>query len=135
MFGNLATFVKRIFTDKNKDENVIDIKQEEEMYEEYVEDDVVEETNGKTYVILYTPSDEARCGSDLHILCEFHNNILPEVGSIIWIGSEDELPLPYRCIRFDYFENNTIDAENLYVVVEPAKESDIMPHKFYGGGN
>lgn len=82
-------------------------------------------------IISYIPADDDS-GPKMDILVEEMTcRMLPEPGSIIWI-SADEGSRPFKVIRFDYMENGSeYDSMRVYVVVQPAYSSDVMPNPQY----
>lgn len=84
-------------------------------------------------VIRYIIDDE-EAGPDIEILCEeFHAPVLPERGSVIWIYDYDtRTTRPYKCIRYDFFESDDeYERSRIYIVVEAAMSSDIVPNPKY----
>lgn len=57
----------------------------------------------------------------------FHSNVLPDIGSIIWVANEDTSELnPWKVIRFDFIEDLNIEnALFPYIVVVKASQDDI----------
>ena len=60
-------------------------------------------------------------------ICDFHGNILPSEGSIIWAPDENNTKLlPYKVKRFDFIEDPETDASSFnYIVVVPAQTNEI----------
>lgn len=83
-------------------------------------------------VIEYVPSDDKNGTAVIHTHCEnFLAGILPEPGSIIWCRNNDML-IPYKCVRYDFIcDKNEYDSMKTYIVVVPAKASDITTTILY----
>ena len=81
-------------------------------------------------VIYYTPPQDEKSGPGIQILVEeFTGPILPEKDSIVWIRENDTTLRPFKCIRYDFFESgNEAESMRVYIVVEAAKNSEIIPH-------
>ena len=82
-------------------------------------------------VIMYTAADDETNGVNINTLCDnFRAAILPEPGSIVWCTTNGAL-LPYKCVRYDFFCNGSeIDSIRTYIVVEPARQPDILTHQY-----
>ena len=91
--------------------------------EEYQQ--TTESANITAKVITYVQTKEYE-SPQIQILCDFHNNILPMIDSIIWIRNKNQL-FPYKVIRYDYIENGNEETYNLtYIVVVRALPGDII---------
>ena len=87
-------------------------------------------------IISYSVPDTEDGTPNINVLVdEYHCNMLPESGSIIWITDNSGAMRPHKFIRFDFIENGSeIDTARVYIVVEPAFISDVVPHpKFING--
>lgn len=87
-----------------------------------------EQSNIKVYGILITYiQNEENVPPVIWNLGSFHCEILPEIGSIVWIANEDTNELsPWKVVRFDFIEDLNIDnAIYPYIVVVKASQNDI----------
>lgn len=104
-----------------------------------IEDDIVQEViqhNTEESDIIYAkiieyyinPDDEENEVPNILFICDFHNSVMPDINSIIWCPNKAKDKLePYKVIRFDFIEDlNTDLNKNVFIVVTPAKQTDII---------
>jgi len=115
-------------------------KETNEELEERLSDEIIRENEQElenirnqelpVSIISYSVSNNEDEIPEINILVEeFHCNLLPEPGSIIWITGNDGAMRPHKTIRFDFIENGSeIDTVRVYIVVEPAFKTDVVPH-------
>ena len=113
---------------------------EERLSEQIIEED--EERLREAYeseipatVITYVFDEAAESEMStprMEVLVEdFSARMLPETGAILWIDVDGQLR-SFKMTRMDYICNSSeYDSMRVYIVVEPAKNSDIIPHPFY----
>lgn len=122
--------------------NIFHRKNSEEIEDELTREIIEEDENNirelqnrdiPASVIEYVPSDDDSGIAVMHVLCEnFLAGILPEPGSIIWCRNKDKL-IPYKCDRYDFIcDQNEYNSIRTYIVVVPAKPSDITSTHLYG---
>lgn len=124
-----------LFSKRTRDE-----LREERLREQIIEED--EERLREAYeseipvtVITYVFDEAAESEMStprMEVLVEdFSARMLPETGAILWIDVNGQLR-SFKMTRLDYICNNSeYDSMRVYIVVEPAKNSDIIPHPFY----
>lgn len=127
----LFKFFKNLFKRKETDEEL-----EERLSDEIIKENDQELENIRNQqlpasVISYSVLDDEDRTPNINVLVdEYHCNMLPEPGSIIWITTSDGTLRPHKFLRFDFIENNSeLDTIRVYIVVEPAFISDVVPHK------
>lgn len=116
-------FLKKLFhkeTEIEKEE-----KLEQEIIKEAEKETGVIEITG--IIIKYMLNDEDEVPTIVKI-ADFHNNIMPDPGSIIWASNGKNLT-PYTVIRYDFIEDPDLEkgiAQMIYIVVKDALNSDIL---------
>lgn len=116
-------FLKKLFhkeTEIEKEE-----KLEQEIIKEVEKETGIIEITG--IIIKYVLNDEDEVPIIVKI-ADFHNNIMPEPGSIIWASNGKNLT-PYVVIRYDFIEDPDLEkgiAQMTYIVVKDALNSDIL---------
>ena len=127
-------WLKWIFTSKRKREEL----REERLSEQIIHED--EERLREAYekeipatIITYTQSDDETQPPIMNALVDdFSGAMMPEPNSIIWIGVEGFLR-PFKVVRYDYIQNSSeYDSMRVYIVVQPAPRSEIVPNHYYG---
>ena len=109
-----------------------ELEKEEKIEQELIEETIQQQIDIKTtgIVIKYILEDIEDKVPQIYKICEFHNEILPTPGSIIWApNSEETVLMPYKVLRYDYIEDPDIDKKlfnYVYIVVIDASNSDIM---------
>ena len=84
-----------------------------------------------TYVFDEAPESEMSTPRMEVLVEDFTARMLPEPGAILWIDVEGQLR-SFKMTRLDYIcSSSEYDSMRVYIVVEPAKNSDIIPHPFY----
>lgn len=94
------------------------------------EEDSYEDMGTPCVVIMYEPPINETSGISRKVISELHCRMVPEYGSIIWVRdiATEELR-SYKVVRYDYFETGDLyESSCVYVVVEPAGISEIIPH-------
>ena len=119
-------FIRNIFSKKTE------IEKEEKIEKEIIEEAQKEQETlpVSAIVIMYMYDDIEDSVPQISQICEFHNSLLPDKGSIIWAPNTDMTALtPYKVIRYDFIEDpeksNNI-SRFVYIVVVPADNSDIL---------
>lgn len=117
----------------------------EELREERLSEQIIEEDEERlreayeseipATVITYVFDEAAESEMStprMEVLVEdFSARMLPETGAILWIDIDGQLR-SFKMTRLDYICNSSeYDSMRVYIVVEPAKNSDIIPHPFY----
>lgn len=116
-------FLKKVFhkdTEIEKEE-----KLEQEIIKEAEKETAVIEITG--IIIKYVLNDEDEVPVIVKI-ADFHNNVMPDPGSIIWASNGKNLT-PYTVIRYDFIEDPDLEkgiAQMTYIVVKDALNSDIL---------
>ena len=104
-------------------------KTELEIEEEITREIIAENSQNRkvdSIVIRYKLEEDQVVPSIVKI-CDFHGNILPSEGSIIWAPDENNTKLLlYKEKRFDFIEDPETDASSFnYIVVVPAQTNEI----------
>jgi hypothetical protein len=116
-------FLKKVFhkeTEIEKEE-----KLEQEIIKEVEKETAVIEVTG--IIIKYILNDEDEVPVIVKI-ADFHNNVMPDPGSIIWASNGKNLT-PYTVIRYDFIEDPDLEkgiAQMTYIVVKDALNTDIL---------
>lgn len=117
-------FLKKLFHKKT------DLEIETEIEQQVIQNNnsLKESTNAIIIKYVYNENTET---PELKTICEFHNEMMPDINSIIWAPNDKKtLLIPYKVIRFDFIEDVQEDniANNLiYIVVKDAAYKDILP--------
>lgn len=116
------SILTKFFSKKEKTELEI-----EEEIENNIIDNNLKSQKSTAIVIQYYCTDEDEVPQVLKI-CNFHSDILPSPDSIIWAPNEEISKLiPYKVIRYDFFEDPETDASSyVYIVVQPAYTHDVV---------
>lgn len=113
-------------SDEKREEKLTNelLKENSEDIEEEMESGIV------ASIVMYTPDSESNNNPTMTIFPDnFKGPIMPEPDSIIWIEDKETKVLnPYKVVRFDYVSNSSAyDSMRVYIVVTPARSTDIMP--------
>ena len=108
-----------------------DIEQEEEIENEVIDNNLKQKKTNVS-IIKYNIQEEQEIPDIIHI-CDFHPDILPNEGSIIWAPNKEQTSLmPYKVIRFDFIEDPEQEINSkIYIVVTEAKLNDITNEEIY----
>lgn len=108
-----------------------EFEQEEELEKEII-DNNLKQKNTNICIIKYEIQEDQDIPEIIHI-CDFHPDVLPNEGSIIWAPNKEQTSLiPYKVIRFDFIEDSEQEINSkIYIVVSDAKISDITSEEFY----
>lgn len=129
-----TNWLTRLFASRRKRDEL----REEELSEQIIRED--EERLREAYskeipatVITYTQSDDETQPPMMNaIVDDFTGPMMPEPDSIIW-ATIDGFLRPFKVIRYDYIQNSSeYDSMRVYIVVQPAPRSEIVPKHYYG---
>ena len=111
--------IQKLFNKKTE------LEKELEIEEEIINDNV--EQKPTAIIIKYFIEDEETPPKIIKI-CNFHNEIMPDINSIIWAPNEaNTMLVPYKVIRFDFIEDENETLRTFtYIVVSDARYSDII---------
>ena len=106
-----------------KKDNITESELEEIAIQENSKDN---EENKVTGIIIQYIQQDGHNDPAMIKLSDFHNDILPQPNSIIWISNKKNL-LPYKVIRYDYIEDeNIMTSKYVYIVVTNALPEDVL---------
>lgn len=111
--------------------NKTEVEQEEELEKEVI-DNNLKQNKTNVSIIKYNIQEDNEIPDIIHI-CNFHPDILPNEGSIIWAPNKEQTTLiPYKVIRFDFIEDPEQEINSkIYIVVIEAKLTDITTEEIY----
>lgn len=98
-----------------------ELEKESKLTEEIINNNL-SEIETKVRIIKYTVNENTE-EPIVNIISDFHNQIMPSIDSIIWAPNKEKTKMvPFKVIRFDFFEDPDTDADSfIYIVVKDAE--------------